>query len=225
MKKNILTIIILTICVCCNAQSTKTKYYKDENLSKEVLQDKAKFSESFIQNDDGTITTEIKNLKSNEIINSQTYKENEPVGVWVYQTGFLGTAKLDYNFNVKYSDEKCDDSISNIRIDDYFQDNEGVGYKAPKISSGETTFIEFLVKNLVYPSRAKEQGIQGKVNLMFTITKTGNIENIIVTKGTNLYLDKEAVRLIRLLNFSNPPTLNGQPHSFCVTKTISFTLG
>ncbi|MBA3901571.1 MAG: TonB family protein, partial [Bacteroidetes bacterium] len=42
---------------------------------------------------------------------------------------------------------------------------------------------------MIYPNLAKENGIQGTVYLMLTLTKEGTIENIVVKRGTNVLLD------------------------------------
>src|SRR5690606_22674484 len=121
-----------------------------------------------------------------------TLKGEEPVGIWVYLTG-RGPAEMDYNFPIEYSQQDCPKELN---IKNYFEDEAGSGYEAPKISTGEQ-FYEFAVKNLVYPAKARREGIQGKVDLTFDLTKDGLIENIRVKKGVHLVLDKEAVRILR----------------------------
>ena len=59
----------------------------------------------------------------------------------------------------------------------------------------------------------------------FIVTKDGQIENIVVNKGVDITLDKEAVRILRALKFSTPPLLNGRPVNICVKFPISFRLG
>lgn len=86
------------------------------------------------------------------------------------------------------------------------------------------TIHEFLSRHIVYPPVARENGIMGKVYLAFTLTDKGQIENIVITKSANIFLDKEAVRVIRLLKFTTPPITNGQAKSLCLTLPISFKL-
>ena len=77
---------------------------------------------------------------------------------------------------------------------------------------------------MVYPAKARRSGTEGAVKTSFTLTKEGSIENIIITKGTDIVLDKESVRILRELKFSTPPALNGQPVSLCVTLPLTFKL-
>jgi TonB family protein len=222
MNKSILTILILAFTTICFGQTTQTKYFNSEWLGKEVAQDKAKFSQTIIQNADGTVTTEITDIKKSEIVRSETFKGNEPYGIWKLRYG-KDYKTIDYNFPLIYSDEKCNDSLP-IKTNDFFQDNDSLNYKAPKISTGELTIYQFIGKNVIYPTRAKE-GIQGTVYLQLTLTKEGTFENIVVKRGTNILLDKEAVRVLRQLKFSSPPTINGQAYTFkCLALPIKYRL-
>jgi TonB family protein len=223
MNKTITTILILALATICNGQTSQTKYFNSEWLGKEVSQEKAKFSQTIIQNADGTITTEVKEIKKNEIVSSETYKGNEPFGIWKFRYD-KDYKTIDYNFPLIYSTEKCNDSLP-IFTSDYFEDNDSLVYKAPKISTGELTIYQFIGKNIIFPSRAKDEGIQGTVYIQLTLTKEGTFENIVVKRGTNILLDKEAVRVLRQLKFSSPPTIKGQPYNFnCLTLPIKFRL-
>lgn len=223
MKYTILTIIICVITSACIAQSSTTRYFRTQSLAKEVAQDKAKFSQTVTKNADGSTTTTFKNLEKDLILTRETYKGDEPCGDWIYQK-FRGTGTLDFNFNLNYSGEPCKDSIPGIRPVDYFQDNTMLNYIAPKIDSSEITLVRFLQNNMRYPAPAREKGIQGVVYLRFTVTDSGEVENIIITKSAHISLDKEAMRVLRMLKFLHPATLNGQKTSICVELPINFKL-
>ncbi len=223
MNKIIVTLLIVAVTKICSAQTTQTIYYNNRWFEKEVSAGKGKFSKTITKNADETVTIEVKNIKKNKIEYSETYKGAEPYGIWIYQTS-KGTSQLEYNFPLTYAGKECKDSIPSVIMDSYFEDNDTIGYKAPKLAAGETSIYQSIADNLVYPTLPKEEGIQGKVYVVFTITKDGSIENVYIKKGVNVFLDKEALRVIRLLRFSTPPTLNGQPQSFCITMPIIFSL-
>lgn len=217
-----LSIIGLLVCftLTCGAQISETKYYKRMSMDEEVPQEKAKYSKTISKNPDGSIVTERKNLKKNLVESRQVLKGEEPVGIWIYLTG-KGPAEMNYDFPLEYIDQECP---KNFDIKNYFTDDLSITYEAPKVSTGEQ-FNEFLWKNLVYPAKARREGIQGKVDLIFDLTKDGAIENIRVTKGVHIVLDKEAVRILRKIKFSSPPKINGQPQTLCASTSISFRLG
>jgi TonB family protein len=222
MNRTSLTILVLAFTTICYGQTTHIKYFNSEWLGKEVPENKAKFSHTISQNTDGTTTTDVKDLKKNEIVRSETFKGNEPYGIWKFRYG-NGFKTIDYNFSLIYSEEKCNDSLP-YTTNDYFKDNDSLGYKAPKISTGELTIYQFIGKNTFYPARARENDIQGTVYLQLTLTKEGT-ENIVVKRGVDISLDKEAVRVLRELKFSSPPTVNGQAYIFrCLALPVKFKL-
>ncbi len=220
MNKSTLTIIFIILSIVCKSQSIQTKYYNNEWLEKEVKIEKAKFTQTITENSDGTITKEVVNLKDNQKMRSETFKGEEPYGIWFYNTKY-DHSKLDYNFPLLYSNEQCLDSLPKIK--DYFEDDSTIKYKAPIFSKDKTTF-QYLAQSIKYPNRPKDDGIQGTVYLIFLLTKDGNIENVRVKKGANIQLDKEAARVIREMKFSNPATLNGVAKDFCLTMPIRFVL-
>ena len=219
MKKLTITLLVMYFTLPCASQTINTTYYKTRTMEEEVAKDKARFSQTTTINADGSITTERKDLKKNQVYSRQVLKEEEPVGTWIYLGG-VGPIEIDYDFTVDYSEETC---VKNLNIKDYFTDDKAIGYVAPKISTGNS-FLEFVGKNIVYPGKAMRERITGKVYLTFDITKEGIIENIRVKKGVHLLLDKEAVRIIRKLKFVSPPKINGQPRSLCATTAILFHL-
>lgn len=220
MMKHILLFILLVIPAVSIAQETSERYFKDQSLRKETSKEKAAYAKIETRHTDGSVTTSVKNLRKGETIRSQTYRGAEPVGVWIIQYG-SGPKPIDYNFTLEYSGDQCS-GAQELPISDYFADNDSIGYKAPKIATGEKSFNYFLGSNIVYPAGALREGIQGTVLVSFTITKDGNVEDIYVQKGTHLLLDKEAVRVIRKLKLAAPPTLNGKAQDFCVTVPVKF---
>jgi TonB family protein len=70
----------------------------------------------------------------------------------------------------------------------------------PKFNGNYGNFLE---KNLRYPAEAKENNIQGKVIVQFIIEKDGSISDITVLKAPDKSLSDEAVRVIKLVYFSN----------------------
>jgi TonB family protein len=223
MKRITFTALILLLSSICQAQTVQTRYYNNQYLEEEVPQGKARYSQTVTQNADGSITTSKKNLKKDVVEFSQTLKGEEPFGVWIYQRA-SGLAEMDYNFQLQYTEEDCPGDGALVRIENYLENDDSKGYTAPKIAPEEKSILSFIGRNLVYPAKARREGIQGRVVLVFTITKEGAIEDIFVKKGVHMVLDKEAVRVLRKLKFSSPPRLNGQPQNFCVEMPVSFKL-
>ena len=67
----------------------------------------------------------------------------------------------------------------------------------PKFQGGgANTFSAWVNKNLNYPEIAKENGVQGRVTLQFTVNTDGSVSDVKVLRGVDSSLDKEAVRIV-----------------------------
>lgn len=67
----------------------------------------------------------------------------------------------------------------------------------PKFQGGDANdFSKWVNQRLVYPEIAKENGVQGRVMLQFTVGTDGAVSNVKVLRGVDPSLDKEAVRVV-----------------------------
>lgn len=227
MFRFLLSLFCFFVATVCYGQTVTTKYYKNYNTKRVVSERKAKYVETTVNEWDGTISSTVKQIKSGEIVHSQTYKGKEPTGLWRYKyksirDGLVHVVNLDYAFDVTYSDTPCEDSI--VGIKSYWEDNDSLKYKAPKLEGRYRTLLDFLLEHIIYPDDARDEGIQGKVLMRLKIDTNGKIEEIVVIKGVHILLDKEAVRIMRLLQLTSPPMLNGEPIAVCFTMPISYSL-
>ena len=82
---------------------------------------------------------------------------------------------------------------------------------------------EHIKKNFQYPEVAQEMGIQGRVNVMFTIDKDGSITNVKM-RGPDANLEKEAARIISKLPRMIPGKQRGKPVRVPFSVPITFRL-
>lgn len=80
-----------------------------------------------------------------------------------------------------------------------------------------------ILKNFRYPEPAQEMGIQGRVTVMFIITKKGTIENIRY-RGPAEILELEALRIIEKLPQMIPGKQRGTPVDVPFSLPINFKL-
>lgn len=220
MKTQLVTAILLTgTYLLCAAQTTRTIYCRDRGCETEVDKSKAKFSET-ITDENGVITTTLLNLKKNEVEVRTSWKGDEPVGHWVSLTG-RGPEPMDYNFEVMYAGASCSDDSDAIIA--WFEDDQATSYRAPVVDGYESIY-KYIQANLRYPAKARRTGIQGTVDLEFWITEDGTVENLVVSKGVHMLLDKEAMRVLRNLKFSSPPMRNGKPQKICAKFPLRYKL-
>src|SRR5574344_31096 len=89
----------------------------------------------------------------------------------------------------------------------------------PSFMGGDAnTFSAWVAKNLEYPEIAKENGLQGRVILQFTVNPNGTVSNIKVLRGVDSSLDKEAMRVIA----SSPKWTPGKQRDRAVKVIYNF---
>src|SRR5210317_311413 len=76
----------------------------------------------------------------------------------------------------------------------------------------------------VYPARALSRGLEGFVDLSFTVTTAGTVENPIVLQSTSSLFERAAIRAVLKFKYK-PRVVDGVPVSVPGVKTrISFML-
>ena len=78
----------------------------------------------------------------------------------------------------------------------------------PEFPGGAVEFMKWLTKNLRYPSRAQQLKVQGKVITQFIVNKDGSVSDIEIVTSVSPDLDREALRVLRMM----PKWKAGQQH-------------
>ena len=123
-----------------------------------------------------------------------------------------------------------DDSNLGVEIMDYVEaveeevvEEEAIPFQLvedkPKFNGGDANeFSKWVNQRLVYPDIAKENGVQGRVMLQFTVNADGSVSNVKVLRGVDEALDKEAVRVVS----SSPKWTPGKQRDRAVKVTYTF---
>lgn len=95
----------------------------------------------------------------------------------------------------------------------------------PSFPGGRSAMEQFIAQNIIYPQIAKENGISGRVLITFVIEKDGRINNIEVKRSAgDPSLDKEAMRVIRMMPKWEPGSQNGKLVRVGYTVPVQFNL-
>jgi periplasmic protein TonB len=94
----------------------------------------------------------------------------------------------------------------------------------PEFPGGIDALKTFVMKEIVYPSEAKKEGIQGKVFVSFTVNKKGAVTDANIAKGVHGLLDKEALRVIENMPAWTPGKHKGEIVNVRFTVPIQFAL-
>ncbi len=89
----------------------------------------------------------------------------------------------------------------------------------PSFNGGDANeFSKWVNSKLQYPEIAKENGVQGRVTLQFTVNPDGSVSNVKVLRGVDSSLDKEAVRVVSM----SPKWKPGKQRDRAVKVTYTF---
>jgi TonB family protein len=94
----------------------------------------------------------------------------------------------------------------------------------PSFPGGSEALTKFLKDNIKYPVDAEEDGAEGRVVLSFVVNKDGSISNIQVVKSVHPSLDKEAIRLLKMMPRWVPGKKNGRAVAERYTAPFVFNL-
>ncbi len=76
---------------------------------------------------------------------------------------------------------------------------------------GTKALYQFISDNMKYPEIALDNGVQGKVYVSFVVEKDGKATNVKILRGVDPALDKEAMRVIKMLPKFKPARQQGRP--------------
>ena len=136
--------------------------------------------------------------------------------------------------NIKVDDsmfQNIEDSNEGFEIMDYIEsapeeetiEEEAIPFQLveekPSFNGGDANeFSKWVNSRLVYPEIAKENGVQGRVTLQFTVNADGTVSNVKLLRGVDSSLDKEAVRVVS----SSPKWKPGKQRDRAVKVTYTF---
>ena len=123
-----------------------------------------------------------------------------------------------------------DDANLGVEIMDYVEEvkeevveEEAIPFQLveekPSFNGGDANeFSKWVNSKLQYPEIAKENGVQGRVTLQFTVNPDGSVSNVKVLRGVDSSLYKEAVRVVSM----SPKWKPGKQRDRAVKVTYTF---
>lgn len=106
--------------------------------------------------------------------------------------------------------------------------NEGIYSRAeirPSFPGGEKALAKFIQDNIVYPQNAIDEGVEGRVEVMFAVDENGRVYTPVVTGDRAGYgLDEEATRVVSKMPTWNPGQIKGKNVKSYYTLPITFQI-
>lgn len=187
----------------------------------------ADFVETVTVGADSIAHVEIRHITLDQIVLDAFLKKDEPVGMWYYHLA-NGGRLLNYDFNLAYGSAAPDSSekqlfVPNLpEITNLLVDVPEKKYIAPVLATGDGDLSEFMQNNLVFPYYSMVNKQYGRVLIGLQIDEEGTVSRITVENGVNVYLDKEAMRIMKKIRFKSGAMLDGQPKRIYYRLYISF---
>ena len=94
----------------------------------------------------------------------------------------------------------------------------------PQFPGGDQALSKFLSSHINYPPMAAENNVQGKVIVQFVVEKDGRVGDVKVFRSVDKDLDREAVRVCKMLPKFTPGRQNGQPVRVWFMLPVQFKL-
>jgi protein TonB len=94
----------------------------------------------------------------------------------------------------------------------------------PEFPGGEKALFKYINDNTVYPEKAIDNRIEGKVILRFVVSKEGFVKRIQILRGVDPVLDQEAVRVISEMPRWKPGKNNGAPVAVWYSVPVTFRI-
>ena len=192
-------------------------YLIQQNMLSEELTDKSYYS-YVIKNDCLTFKSDadFAGKMTYQLKDGMLYDNNNKVSLHSYQLEqfnklFKKSTKKDLNI---VQEEAKDKSMP----ENYFMTSKELKEKyktslSDRWSSfpgGSEAEMKFISSNTQYPITCIENGIEGVVWLKFTVTRDGDIKDIIVVKSVVPQMDKEAIRVVQQMPKWEPAVWNKQ---------------
>jgi len=147
----------------------------------------------------------VEEVTGNEV--PDTEKSDADLNSEVISEGDTGKDQLSDNTSAPAIPESSND-VLDFRIVE----------RLPEFPGGMSELVKWLNGNLRYPYIAQQKKKQGKVIVSFIINENGTVSDIKLVKGADSNLDREALRVIRMMPDWKPGEDNGKPCRtyFCI---------
>ena len=108
--------------------------------------------------------------------------------------------------------------VEEERIFDVVEEN-------PEFPGGTAALMKYISNNVKYPRISRDNGSQGKAFVRFVVNADGSIQDAEIIKSTgDMYLDKEAIRVIEAMPKWTPGREKGKPVRVEFVLPLSFRL-
>ena len=117
--------------------------------------------------------------------------------------------------------------VGNVVVEDIPEEEtiHQIVEEQPEFPGGMQALMKYLKDNINYPRISRENGSQGRSFINFVVNADGSIQDVEVLKtSSDLYLDKEAVRVVKSMPNWKPGKQSGKAVRVRFTLPVTFRL-
>ena len=107
---------------------------------------------------------------------------------------------------------------------DWFNKEDNRFFSLAEYPGGFEAMSAYIAKSVVYPEKAKAEGVEGKVFVQFVVDTDGSIAEATVLRGVGGECDEEALRVVKSMPKWQPATFKGNPVRSKYVIPIYYTL-
>lgn len=94
----------------------------------------------------------------------------------------------------------------------------------PEYPGGTKALLDWVVSQVQYPEEALKKKLEGVSYISYIVEVDGTVSNVKVVRGSHEILDKEAVRVVSLIEGYEPGMQRGKPVRVSYTLPVRFKL-
>lgn len=166
-----------------------TKFILKDYYINGQIQMKGEYSDDNLKVENGTF---IYYEENGTISSTGDYKNGEKNGSWswYFSSGKI-SSKEDYKNDERSSAKFFDENGNEVA--------EEIAEYMPEYLGGEKEMFKVIYSNIVYPTIARDGGLEGLVIIQFIVDEEGNVINPKVVKSVHPSIDEEALKAINRL--------------------------
>ena len=198
-------------------EEKKTEVKQEEEKPKEQIQKVAvRASMAFTVPEIVDKVDETKKLKNQDALNRSNFS--------IATQDYMGDSKDGMNIDDLKDNQRSGGDQVPVKEEEKAPEVHTIVEQMPVFPGGEQALLAYVASHVKYPEIAKEQDVQGIVQLRFVVLENGSIGDVQVIKSLESHCDAEAKRVVKSLPRFVPGKQQGKAVRVWYTLPIRFQI-
>ena len=198
-------------------EEKKTEVKQEEEKPKEQIQKVAvRASMAFTVPEIVDKVDETKKLKNQDALNRSNFS--------IATQDYMGDSKDGMNIDDLKDNQRAGGDQVPVKEEEKAPELHTIVEHMPVFPGGEQALLAYVASHVKYPEIAKEQDVQGIVQLRFVVLENGSIGDVQIVKSLESHCDAEAKRVVKSLPRFVPGKQQGKAVRVWYTLPIRFQI-